>query len=108
MAALPRLHMKEIAYKTWKGKTFTQLTSSLIKNKNNGKVSGKIPFLPGPQKIFRKEIASITSDCTPASISIDEFNRPNGYIISNATNLGFPNTIAVSYTHLTLPTNREV
>jgi len=81
-----RLNMNPIPYIKWKGKTLTQITGHRVKN---GKLSNMTEspnlFIAQPLKIYRKEIA--TGD-TPAicnhrnSVSIDEMNMPNGYVIT--------------------------
>ena len=80
-----RLNMKKIAYIPWKGKTFNQLTTNIQKNKNDTIISKYNLKLAQPLKIYRKEIVSATiTSCSSNSISIDEINRPNGYILSTA------------------------
>jgi len=90
---------------SWKGKTFTQITSSIKKNSGNvtgstvtnsvykkGKFVGNLTthpnfFLPNPLKIYRREIANIIdmSNCYQrSSIKIDEFNRPGGSIVNTS------------------------
>ena len=67
---------------SWKGKTITQLMSSIQKNKNNTILTKMNLDKPQPLKIYRKEIASITNSTVQRTgISIDELNRPNGSII---------------------------
>ena len=70
---------------SWKGKTFTQITSSIKKNPSNFVNSNNNVnlFLPNPLKIYRREIANPIdmSYCYPrTSLSIAEFDRPNGSI----------------------------
>ena len=80
-----RLNMNKIAYIPWKGKTFNQLTTNIQKNKNDTIISKYNLKLAQPLKIYRKEIVSATiTSCSSNSISIDEINRPNGYILSTA------------------------
>jgi hypothetical protein len=93
-----RLNMNQIAYFPWKGKTFTQITSSLKQNLNKNQFSGSIRnmFLANPLKLYRREIASTASSCSSRTgISIDEFNRPGGSIINTSVNNpnGLVNTI---------------
>jgi hypothetical protein len=101
---------------SWKGKTFTQITSVIRKNNTNtiggvaqkpmyrkGIYTGTISvypsiFLPNPLKIYRREIANTTSgsNCYQrTSLKIDEFDRPNGSIIntSSTNKNGLVNTI---------------
>jgi hypothetical protein len=101
---------------SWKGKTFTQITSSIKKNTaivsgsavtrtvyRKGKIVGEITshpnlFLPNPLKIYRREIANTIdmSNCYQrSSLKIDEINRPGGSIVnSSATKInGLVNTL---------------
>ena len=85
-------------YIRWKGKTFYQITSQIKKNKNNGNTSGSTHnfFLPPPNKIYRREIATNIDTCgSHFSSSIDLMNAPNGYIVSevNLPNRGLVNTL---------------
>lgn len=91
------LHIKSKPYFAWKGKTFVQVTTALQKN------TGTIPttnkniqnlFHPTPLKLYRREIASTTvSNCNPRiSLSIDEINSPNGYLVYNSNNNNGMNT----------------
>ena len=69
----------------WKGKTFSQVTSYLQKNKNsNSNIANYL--LPNPLKIYRREIATPTEiGCSQRSAaSIDEVNRPGGSIVMAA------------------------
>uniref|UniRef100_A0A6C0DSH6 Uncharacterized protein n=1 Tax=viral metagenome TaxID=1070528 RepID=A0A6C0DSH6_9ZZZZ len=85
-----RLNMNEIPIIPWKGKTFTQITSRIIKN--NTKVSSTIAtnilFNPMPLKIYRKEIVTgDVSNCYQrTSVKIDDINRPNGTIVNTSKN----------------------
>jgi len=75
----------------WKGKTFSQVTSIILKNQNT-----EIPrdnrnfFRSQPLKIYRREIATAglpshsTVRCNPrTSASIDVMNRPGGSIVNS-------------------------
>ena len=80
------VELQPIRYFNWKGQTFNQITSALKKNTftmNAG--DNRNIFNPTPVKLYRKEIASTTliSGNPRVSASIDEFNRPNGYILTN-------------------------
>jgi hypothetical protein len=71
---------------SWKGKTFGQITTSIQKNQNSGaEMQQSLLFLPPPLKIYRREIntARIAVNSTKQSISIDELNRPGGYLVSS-------------------------
>ena len=90
---------------SWKGKTFTQITSSIKKNSGNfagstvtqpkykkGKFVGNVTthpnfFLPNPLKIYRREIANTIdmSNCYQrTSLKIDEIDRPGGSIVNTS------------------------
>jgi hypothetical protein len=93
------VELQPIRYFNWKGQTFNQITSALKKNTfelNAG--DNRNIFNPTPVKSYRKEIAStqITSGNPRVSTSIDEFNRPNGYILTTQTNLGHCNTLDIN------------
>lgn len=96
MSAL--LNHNAIPYIPWKSIPVNQLTTSIKQNKNTDGPEGDNYFRPGPLKIYRREIAAnIPSDsaCSRISYSIDEFTRPNGYIVTNNTSEGLANTLDV-------------
>ena len=72
-----------VPYIAWKGKTFTQITSSIQKNEPNYTMQKSLLFLPPPVKLYRREIVSksIQNANERNSASIDVFNRPNGYLV---------------------------
>jgi hypothetical protein len=77
------------SYISWKGQTLGQITTSIQKNKNSEAVMEKsLLFLPPPLKIHRREIntAPISANSMRISTSIDEINRPNGYLVVSQTN----------------------
>lgn len=100
---------------SWKGKTFTQVTSTIKKNKitssgsditknvyKKGRLVGTVTFnpsifLPNPLKIHRREIVNTidVTNCYPrTSSSIDEINRPGGSIINSSSQInGLVNTL---------------
>jgi hypothetical protein len=82
---MPESDVKQIGYFNWKGRTFGQITASLKKNQNTITDKHNI-FRAGPLPLYRKEIASITSPTgnPRVSASVDEFNRPNGYVITES------------------------
>lgn len=106
-------HLKPII--SWKGKTFTQVTTSIKKNnvksignavsKDQYKKGIKVGsiniypsiFLPNPLKIHRREIVNSfdMSNCyTRTSLSIDELNRPGGSIVNSSSKInGLVNTL---------------
>lgn len=72
------------SYISWKGQTFGQITTSIQKNNNSEAVMEKsLLFLPPPLKIYRREIntAPISVNSMRRSTSIEEINRPNGYLV---------------------------
>ena len=96
MSAL--LNHNAIPYIPWKSIPFNQLTTSIKKNKNTDGSDRENFFRAGPLKIYRREIAAnIPSDsgCSRISYSIDEFTRPNGYVITENTSDGLANTLDV-------------
>jgi hypothetical protein len=109
------LNFNQVPYVSWKGKTFSQITSSIQKNAplvNNistdllvgstdpeGRKGGVKRSRPLPLKIYRREIATApVANCNPRiSTSIDEINSPGGYLINPATSnfgsIGLVNTL---------------
>lgn len=79
-----RLSMNAIRYTNWKGKTFQQVSSSILKN--NPENAGTIDQImrPLPLKIYRREIAiqypEKSCSVSRFSVSMDELLRPNGAI----------------------------
>jgi hypothetical protein len=97
MSAL--LNHNSIPYIPWKSiPIFNQLTTTIKKNKDTNEDTNHERFLrPGPLKINRREIAAnipLNSSCSRFSCSIDELNRPNGYIITDISN-GLANTLDI-------------
>jgi len=88
---------------SWKGKTLSQITSSIRKNpgkvnySNSNSHNMRNLFLPNPLKIYRREIANYTYPvCNPrTSLSIDDFDRPGSSIINSSSlnKNGLVNTI---------------
>jgi hypothetical protein len=52
------LNMNEMPYFSWKGKTFTQITSIIKKNAMSNIDSKHSIFMPTPLKLYRREIVS--------------------------------------------------
>lgn len=81
-----RLNMKAIRYVNWKGKTFQQVSSSIIKNTLTHDSASSIRQImrPLPLKIYRREIAvqypEKSCSVSRFSSSVDELLRPNGSI----------------------------
>ena len=85
MNKVARAHM---TYFPWKGKTFNQITAAIQKNQNSVILTKYNLHQARPVKHYRKEIASTTliyPKYQRSSISIDQLNRPNGYIITSQT-----------------------
>ena len=103
-----RLNMNEKPYYSWKGLSFNKiiLTSAYQKNKNNNNSIQNL-FKPHPLKIYRKEIGSTTiKSCGRSSISINELNRPNGYLVlSNTTLNTYTNTGTPQSLYMNTPNN---
>jgi len=100
---------------SWKGKTFTQITSFIKNNPGNtvgnpiktalyqkGKKVGTVSFqpnlfLPNSLKIYRREIANTIdrTSCYPrTSSSINEFDQPGGSIVNTSSSSnGLVNTL---------------
>jgi len=104
--------MEPIRYFPWKGKTFSQITTSLQKNKpvygNNNSIRNY--FNPSPLKIYRREIVTSSNYSTNnkpkcnqrTNLTINELNMPNGYIVpTNTTSKGegLVNTLDINYTN---------
>jgi hypothetical protein len=103
-------NVRDVPFIRWKGKTLTQITSSIQKNT----LTRNTPYnifrrgvnkkSPLPLKIYRREIATAKStSCNERrSASIDEFNRPMGYLvrqnatIPNSQNMGIVNTLDIN------------
>lgn len=83
-----RLGMNEIAYKSWKQQTFTQITSKLQKNKISTSSGSSTIFGPRPLPIYRREIATATtSKCRGnprVSARVNMFEQPGGYLVNMA------------------------
>lgn len=78
-----RLGFNEIPIISWKGKTFTQISSSIQPN-TKPPASIKNTMRAQPVKHYRREIASIngTTHGNPRiSMSINEMTSPNGYLV---------------------------
>ena len=79
-----RLNMKAIRYTNWKGKTFQQVSSSILKNNPEHATTIHQIMRPLPLKIYRREIAiqypEKSCSASRFSSSVDEFLRPNGVI----------------------------
>lgn len=78
-----RLGFNEIPIISWKGKTFTQISSSIQKN-IKPPASIQNTMRSQPVNHYRREIASITgiTHGNPRiSMSVDEMTSPNGYLV---------------------------
>lgn len=83
-----RLNFKEPKPISWKGRTFTQISSAITKNgkintTTNNATFHRLAFNPIPLKIYRREIAASDKKlCNErTSTSIDELNMPGSTII---------------------------
>jgi len=91
-----RLGMNEIAYESWKGKTFTQVTSKLQKNKITLGNGSSLIFSARAIPNYRREIVTnFTTDANEnrvcnknqrASLSLNQFEQPNGYLVYSTYN----------------------
>lgn len=99
-----RLNMKKIREFSWKGKTFTEITSLLKKNNTtmNTNFSKNSYFIPRPLKIYRREVVVGNSkNCNlKTSTLIRDFDMPGGTIVnSKASTLnGLTNTLDINLT----------
>ena len=108
-----RLGLNEIAYETWKGKTFSQIMSKFQKNKNSITSRSDGIFRSMPIKKYRREFATnFTTDsnkepyCSGSSrfsSSISQFEQPNGFLVhehynhdNNNVDVGIKNNLDVS------------
>jgi hypothetical protein len=89
-----RLNFNEIPIVSWKGKTFSQITSSIQKNgKTQTTIDSTLLFKPLPLKIYRKEIAINVPSTNNRRVSIDELSMPNGSINNTNIHTGQCNTL---------------
>jgi hypothetical protein len=88
------LNMNQIAYFSWKGKTFVQITSAIQRNKKIVNNTQMI-FKPLPLKIYRREIANTNNICNVrTSLRIKDIENPGGYLVyPNDNNLGLKNVL---------------
>jgi hypothetical protein len=100
------LNFNPVKYYSWKGKTFSQITTSLQKNAGTigilsvtTKDANVNLFNSRPLKIYRRELATQTTiPCSRNSVTIDELNMPNGYIVNPKNNSGLVNTLDINLT----------
>uniref|UniRef100_A0A6C0KIU8 Uncharacterized protein n=1 Tax=viral metagenome TaxID=1070528 RepID=A0A6C0KIU8_9ZZZZ len=99
-----RLNMKKIREFSWKGKTFTEITSLLKKNNTtiNTNFSKNSYFIPRPLKIYRREVVVGNSkNCNlKTSTLIRDFDMPGGTIVNSkaSTKNGLTNTLDINLT----------
>jgi len=101
-----RLNYSQVPYIPWKGKTFTQITSSIKKNNpSNDTVNGNLLFIPQPLKLYRREIGTQSQPPSNERISskIDIFDQPNGYLVVDKDQScncdGIENTLDITLTN---------
>jgi hypothetical protein len=101
------LNFNPIKYYSWKGKTFSQITTNIQKNIGTIGLNTNMPtrdsnknlFKSRPLKIYRREIAvQAPTSCSRNSVKIDELNMPNGSIINSKYNNGLVNTLDINLT----------
>jgi len=100
-----RLSMNAIRYTNWKGKTFQQVSSTIIKNNPDDAGTIRQIMKPLPLKIYRREIAiqypEKSCSVSRVSASVDELLRPNGAITrpysAPETATGMINTLDFNY-----------
>jgi hypothetical protein len=83
-----RLGLNEIPKISWKGKTFTQISSSLQLNTIPAARSIHNTMRARPVNHIRREIASrpsLTTGNPRISIRLDDLTGPNGYLVSQTT-----------------------
>ena len=99
-----RLNMKKIREFSWKGKTFTEITSLLKKNNTaiNTNFSKNSYFIPRPLKIYRRElVVGNSNNCnSKTSTLIRDFDMPGGTIVNSVATSknGLTNTLDINLT----------
>jgi len=82
-----RLSLEEIRYFPWKGKTFSQITATLrrngLYNSASFNVDPRLSLKPGPLKIYRKEIASITTNKCNRRTQVFDFETPGNNVVNS-------------------------
>jgi hypothetical protein len=84
-----RLSLAEIKYKSWKGKTFSQITANIRENTVNDQIIKKtsIPthliMKPQPLKLYRKEIASVPLKTCNRRTSVKIVETPGTSIVNS-------------------------
>ena len=110
-----KLNYSQVPYIPWKGKSFTQVTSSIQRNRptdNIENAQGPLLFKALPLKIYRRELASAKiANCSERiSASIDEMNSPGGYLVnpgySATPTTPFPNEGILGTVDLKLTNNK--
>jgi hypothetical protein len=98
-----RLNLNEIRYYSWKGLSFNKIIVTSAYQKNTNTNNSVRNFMnPSPLKIYRNEIGSTKiNHCNRSAVSINELNRPNGYIVVsnnklNTITTGIPNTLFIN------------
>ena len=71
---------------SWKDKTFSQVITSINRNKNDTIISRRNMYNAPPLKIYRKEIPILTVPIKSSrlNVSISSIDTPNGYTNSSS------------------------
>jgi hypothetical protein len=98
-----RLGFNKIPSISWKGKTFSQITSEIRKNiikpTTSPNLTNHLIMKPQPLKIYRKEIASVVPNTCNRRVSskVSSFETPGSTIInskiSDTLANGYANTV---------------
>lgn len=89
-----RLSLEEIRYFPWKGKTFSQITATLRRNGVYNPASFNLALKPGPLKLYRKEIASMSIPKCNRRAQVFDFETPGNNIVNSKIQMnGTKNTI---------------
>lgn len=94
-----RLSLAEKPPIAWKGKTFSQITATLRRNglfdSQTDEITPALALKPGPIKVYRKEIASVSQNtCNPrTSVHVFDFDTPGNNIVNSKIENGIINTI---------------
>lgn len=82
-----RLGLKAIYKFKWKGRTFSQVSSIIKKNKRDSTLSTRMLFRPLPNKIYRREIATVTKPNTRNTSIVGTMETPGGTIVNSTIDM---------------------